>query len=310
MNYYGVDVSKDTLDIACDGRVVQIENKKSAIKSFIRKMPEGSMVAMEATNTYHIAIADACYAAGMQVYVVNPRITRHYREVMSLRGHNDRMDALTLSRFIKQEQKQLRQYVPKTPDQRRLHTLIRRRCKLVTVKVQVLQSLREVRELKAELNAVVERIEQVIAKIELMIEKLLDGNKDRERIKTIKSVGPVVSAALFSDLNTGEFQSADSFVAYYGLDPRPNDSGRVRGRRKISKQGQRLGRTLLYAAAMSATKTKAWKHLYQRCLDKGLSKVQSLVVIARKIARTAWSIYTHKTTFDPARIASAAKSLA
>jgi hypothetical protein len=35
---------------------------------------------------------------------------------------------------------------------------------------------------------------------------------------------------------------------------------------------------------------------------KGLSGIAALVNLALHIARTAWSIYTYKTEFDPARL--------
>jgi transposase len=151
--YYGVDASKDTLDIACEGKVVQIENNAAAIRSFVKSMPEGSYVGVEATNSYHLGVADICFGAGMRMFVVNPRVTRHYREVRSLRGHTDRMDAQTLALFIEREHSQLRPYLPKTPEQRRLETLIRRRSKLVGVKTQVRQSLQGVKEVGGELEA-------------------------------------------------------------------------------------------------------------------------------------------------------------
>jgi transposase len=302
MESYGVDVSKDTLDVACRGRVVQIENTRKAIRAFVRKMPAESMVAMEATNIYHLEMADECYRVGMQVYVVNPRVTRHYREVKSLRGHTDKMDALTLASFIEGEHDQLRAYIPKTTDQRRLQMLIRRRSKLVGIRTQLRHSLVGIKEVKGELEALMDRVDSLIAAMELLIDKLLDDDPDRKRIEGIAGVGSVVSAALVSDLRSVEFARADSFVAFYGLDPRPNQSGKYKGRRKLSKQGQRLGRTLLYNAAMAAVKTKIWAPIYKACLDRGLSKIESLVIIARKIARTAWSIYKHKTTFDPCRL--------
>lgn len=303
--YYGVDVSKDHLDVACDGRVERIENKKSAIRTFIRKMPCGSIVGMEATNTYHQEMADLCFTAGMRVYVVNPRVTRHYREVRSLRGHTDRLDALTISNFVERESDNLRAYEPLSVDQRRLRILIKRRCKLVSVKVQFIQSMREVKEVARELKAVVERMDKLIKKIETLIDMHLTDNQNRARIAGIVGVGQVVSAALTADLESGSFRSADAFVAFYGLDPRPNDSGRSKGRRRLSKQGQRLGRTLLFNAAMSAVTSKVWSYAYKACLDRGLTKIQSLIVIARKIARAAWSIYAHGTTFDPTRLSCA-----
>ena len=146
------------------------------------------------------------------------------------------------------------------------------------------------------------RINALIAKLELLIDKQLEGSAGRDRLETIAGIGPVVSSVLIADLSSCEFGSADAFVAFYGLDPAPNDSGKRTGRRKLSKQGDRLGRAMLYNAAMCGAKTKAWRPMYQGCLDRGLTKVQALVVVARKIARTAWSVYTHETTFDPYRL--------
>ncbi len=49
--------------------------------------------------------------------------------------------------------------------------------------------------------------------------------------------------------------------------------------------------------------TKAWKTFYEHQRAKGLSRIEALVVLAQRIARTAWSIYTHKTEFNPERVA-------
>lgn len=298
---YGVDVSQDRLDVACDGRVMQIDNDKKSIRSFAKKMPVGSFVALEATNIYHLAMADICHSYGMHVFVLNPRLTRRYREANGLRGHNDRMDALTIARYIEREREGLREYVPLSADQRRLRTLVRRRWKLVGMRTQAAESLGSMKELGRELKALLAKMDALIAKLELLIDKQLEGNTGRTRIATIKGVGPVVSAVLVADLDAYDFASADAFVAYYGLDPTPNDSGKRRGARKLSKQGQRLGRAMLYNAAMSAVRSKVWKPLYERCQERGLKKVQALIVVARKIAKCAWSIHKHNTTFDPNR---------
>ena len=61
-------------------------------------------------------------------------------------------------------------------------------------------------------------------------------------------------------------------------------------------------RRLLYLAALSAAKTKPWRPLYEHYRAKCLSSTAALVILARRIARTAWSIYTYKTEFDPARL--------
>ena len=107
--FYGVDVSKETLEIACGERVVRIDNEAKSIRLFARTIPEGSLVAMEATNTYHEEMARLWFAAGLRVYVINPRVTRRYREIMSLHGHTDEMDALAIGSYIEHHHDELRQ---------------------------------------------------------------------------------------------------------------------------------------------------------------------------------------------------------
>lgn len=97
-------------------------------------------------------------------------------------------------------------------------------------------------------------------------------------------------------------KSADAFVAFTGLDPRPDDSGQHRGKRRISKRGPSELRRLLYVAAMAAKKTRVWKALFEHYQEKGLSGTEAIVILARRIARTAWSMYTYKTDFGPARL--------
>jgi hypothetical protein len=47
---------------------------------------------------------------------------------------------------------------------------------------------------------------------------------------------------------------------------------------------------------MSAIKTKAWNPLYEHYRTRGWSTTASLVIIARKIARAAWSIHHDHST--------------
>ena len=158
----------------------------------------------------------------------------------------------------------------------------------------------------AELKALRKRFDQVIARIDQRVKELVEANPDRKQhvthLRTIYGVGPVVSAALVNTLERVPLKSADAFVAFTGLDPRPDDSGQHRGKRRLSKRGPSELRRLLYVAAMSAKKTNAWKPLFEHYRAKGLSTTAALVILAPRIARTAWSIYTYKTEFDPARL--------
>jgi hypothetical protein len=54
---------------------------------------------------------------------------------------------------------------------------------------------------------------------------------------------------------------------------------------------------------MSATRTLAWAPYYKAQRSKGLNSTAAIVVLARKMARVAFAICKHNTTFDPSRLA-------
>ncbi|WP_355662229.1 transposase, partial [Halomonas salifodinae] len=83
------------------------------------------------------------------------------------------------------------------------------------------------------------------------------------------------------------------------LDVRVRDSGTQRGRRKLTKQGDPEVRRLLYNAAMAAIRQPAWQATYQGYLVRGLKKTQALVIVARKLARIAFSLMKHEVDYCP-----------
>ena len=308
--YIGVDVSKDTLVSCGHGSGVRctLANQRRAIEAWLERLPAGSRIGMEATSVYHELLADLAHRKGMLVYVLNPKDVRHYAKGVGTRGKTDRVDAALIARYIAHEQAKLHAYRPASPEQRRLQRLLSRRAKLSRARASVQQSLQGLAGLKGPLRSLLERFDALIAAIDARIRELVGACPQRQaacqRLRSIKGVGPLVSPALLSALQHFVFQSADSFVAYTGLDPCADDSGKRSGRRRLSKHGPSELRRLLYLAAMAAVTSPAWKPLYQHHLAKGLSRTAALVIIARKIARTAWSVYTYNTTFDPKRLTS------
>ena len=95
--------------------------------------------------------------------------------------------------------------------------------------------------------------------------------------------------------------SADAVIAMTGFDPRPMDSGRKTGARRLSKRGPAELRRLLYVAAMSAARTSSWKPFYLAQRAKGLPTTAALVVLARKLVRVAFSLFKQQKLFDPLR---------
>ena len=305
----GADVAKDAIVVACsEGSfpVREVANQRTAALAFLKDLPAGSRIGVESTGTYHEVFAELAHQLGFPVFVLNPKDTHHYAKAVGLRGKTDRVDAELIARMIAHEHTKLYTWIPPTPQQREMNRLIKRRATLISLREAVEMSLHELDGFAADLKMLRTRFNQLIARIDLRVKALIEASPERKqhlaRLCTISGVGPVVGTALVNTLERVPVKSADAFVAFAGLDPRPDDSGQHRGKRRLSKRGPAELRRLLYLAALSAVKTKPWRSLYEQYRARGLSSTAALVILARRIARTAWSIYTYKTEFDPARL--------
>jgi len=305
----GADVAKDEIVVACsEGSfpVRKLANQRTALRAFLKSLPPGSRIGMESTGIYHELFANLAQELGFIVFVLNPKDARHYAKGVGMRGKTDRVDAELLARMIAHEHTKLYAWTPPTPEQHEIAQLLKRRAKLASLRAALGMSLKGVDGFCADPKALKKHFDQVIARIDQRVKELVEANPDRKQhvthLRTIYGVGPVVSTALVNTLERVPLKSADAFVAFTGLDPRPDDSGQHRGKRRLSKRGPSELRRLLFLAALSAAKTKVWHPLYERYREKGLSSTAVLVILARRIARTAWSMYTYKTEFDPARL--------
>jgi transposase len=306
----GADVAKDEILVACsEGSfpVRKLANQRTALLSFLKALPEGSRIGMESTGIYHELFARLAHKLGFIVYVLNPKDVRHYAKAVGTRGKTDRIDAELIARMLSKEYGDLHPWVPPTPEQREIDRLIKRRAKLSSLRQALGMSLKGMVGFSTDLKTLRQRFDQVIARIDQRINELVEANPDRKEhvthLSTIDGFGSVVSAAMVNSLERMPMKKADTFVAFTGLDPRPDESGQHQGKRRLSKRGPSELRRLLYLAALSAIKTKTWRPIYEHYRAKGLSSTAALVILARRLARIAWSMYTYKTEFDPERLA-------
>jgi transposase len=304
---YGVDVSKATLVVGEyeSGSMFTISNTPEQIARWLSSIAEGSIVAMEATGAYHQVLAALAHAARMRVYVLNPRALKHYAEAIGQRGKTDPVDTRMIARYAMHEQPKLLAWEPAAPGADKLAQLLQRRDRLVTACQMVSQSLAGVSVLKAQREQLLGSIKRMIRNTELLMRAQLAQAPHlaevHKRLTSIVGVGFVVAAQLVVALTRLRFARVESFIAYTGLDPRPDDSGQRRGRRRLSKRGPRLLRCRLYNAGMAAAHSKLFKPLYLALRSKGLRSTEAIVILARKIARIAFALYRSGQTFDAAK---------
>ena len=296
----GIDVAKEQLVIADwpAGELITLVNQPAAIRSWLATLPGLVRMAIEPTSHYHLALADLAQAAGHTVYLVNPRQLAHYREAVAVRHKSDPVDAVLLARYLAHEGAVLRPYEPQSPAARELWALLNRRATVVQARKQLEQSFREIRlstkALVSELNAVLRRIDR---RMQALIEQVgwLD---EYRRCRSIPGIGHLNAIALVTVFHRGAFSGLNAFVAFLGLDVRLRESGHFKGRRKLTKRGPAELRRLLYCAAKPARTYEPFARYHQRQLDKGLSRTAANCVLARKLARIAFSLMARQECFN------------
>lgn len=304
----GVDVSQQWLDYCrygCD-QVERIDNSRREIDRWLKSLPATAALAVEATNYYHELLVDRARHFGLAVYLISGYQLRHYAESLNTRMRNDAVDAQLLARFLDREIDALRPYQPKSPKHQQIVRLLKRRALVVKQIQQLRQSFEVLPQLNASVRSLVNHQRQLLKIIDGKAQRLarqLGWSDDLARLRSAPGIGPLNALALCAAFHSGDFTHRDPFIAYLGLDVRTKDSGQHRGRRKLTKKGPAECRRLLHNAAMAAVRTNDYfKSYYLKLQARSLSKTAALVAVARKIARLAFSLLRHRTTFQPTRL--------
>ena len=101
--YVGIDVSKDTMDVAVHGdqRHWSFTNDQygnGKILTMLRGLsPE--LVVLEATGSYEVPLAAELGIAGIPIAVVNPRQIRDFARSVGMLAKTDILDARIIARF-------------------------------------------------------------------------------------------------------------------------------------------------------------------------------------------------------------------
>jgi len=300
----GIDVAKESLSLyrLDTQQASTLANARSTILAWLKTLPADCALAIEATSTYHVLLADLAYQRGHRIYVIDGYRLSNYRKGIGGRVKNDQSDARLLARYLAHEQRQLRPWKPTCKAYRRLQVLLRRRATLIRSTTALRLSFAQDRQMARELKPVLERMKRLEVRLNEELNKALQEAglaEQAKRCQAIEGIGPLTAAALNLAFLRGSFRSSDAFIAFLGLDVRVKESGRYNGRRKLSKQGDSETRRLLYNAAMAASRTKAWQSRYQQYLQRGLKRTEALIILARKLARIAFALMKTQQPYRP-----------
>jgi transposase len=280
--------------------------------------PSATLVVLEATGSYWVALAVALHSAGYQVAVVNPAHVHNYAKSLPRRSKTDRLDAQLLTQFGLE--RKLETWTPPPEVYHDLRQRLVARDGLLTMRGYPLgvarNQLHALEQWPVRVAAVQQQMVQVIESLdeqvrtleEAIAEVLADGAwaASAAHLQSIPGLGLVTAAWLVvGTVNFTTCATAEAAAHDAGLAPMERESGSsVRGRPSIGHGGNRRVRTALYMATLSAARyNPVIKRFYTRLREAGTLWVKPTKVArcaaARKMMHLAFAVVTKGQDFDP-----------
>ena len=302
IDYVGVDVSKQHLDLALPGsRVVRVPNTAAGMAQLLRRLAGLSrpQLVCEATGSYTRLLARELGRHGIAFSRVNPRQVRSLARAGGQLAKTDAIDAGLVLRFA-----QLMQPPPAPapdPVALELADLVRRRRQLVDM-LAVEKQRREHPEAPHVLASIDEHIgflaDRVAALDQAIAGRIAAAPELEQRaglLRSIPGIGRTTAAVLIAEMpelgRIGNKQAA----ALAGVAPFVRDSGSLRGQAHIG--GGRLSvRCALYMATITAIRANPpLKAFYKRLRQEGKPAKLAIVAAMRKLIITANAVLANNT---------------
>ena len=310
---FGIDVRKDTLDIACLADqatcVRQIANTNEAILNWLENIdPHTSLCVLEPTGSYSARLVYHLQEKGIAVSLVNPNQSAGFAQAQGIISKNDRQAARTLALMgrtldlplypkqdaMRQQRKQLLNAL----------TALKKQRQMLKNQLHALQQYPLIQPTAQQAyEQTLETIEQQIDQLKEQLEELSDEEHQRmlKRMETVVGIGQTSAQALLLAIGSFTyFQHARQVSKFLGLVPSSHFSGTsvfIRGR--ISKKGCSEVRANLYMAARSAIRFNlACKDLYERLRAKGKPHKQAMVAVMNKLVKQIFGCVVNNTDFD------------
>lgn len=302
----GVDVAKQTLDIAIDERKhFTIDNQENKFSKLINSIVDADnvCVVMEATGGYERKLVNFLLSKEIAVSVVNAKRVRDYAKAIGQHAKNDRIDAQVIRQYAEMTQPKL---CPQQSDSAiQLDALIKRRDQLVKQRVAEKHHLEaathpdSIRSIKKFIKVFDKEIELIETKIKKLIETDQSLKKQMKRLTLVTGIGDITAATLLALLPELGQLSNKQICALVGVAPFCKDSGMMKGHRAIWG-GRALIRSTLYMATLSAVHhNKPIKIFYQRLIANGKLKKVALVACMRKLLTILNSMTKNNTEWNP-----------
>ena len=122
-----------------------------------------------------------------------------------------------------------------------------------------------------------------------------------EILKSFCAIGDASALGLLVEIGAVQrFRSAKKLASFFGLHPKFKISGDGTSGMRMSKEGRKAPRAILYMVAMAAINHNPLiREVYQHNLAKGKCSMDAMGVCMHKILRIIYGMLKHNQAFDP-----------
>lgn len=305
MTYIGVDVSKDSLDVALHGvkNVMHVGNDEVGIQKIMRLAVKrnAALVCFEATGGYEVKLWMALTEAGLNPAPSNPRMVRHFAQSAGRLAKTDSIDARVIADYACAMQPRITPF----PDTDVLKETAARRSQLIGMITAEKNRLKITRNkvLKEDIQTNIEWLQAKLEKIDKELEAGIKASpawKDKDLLlQSVPGVGKILSTCLIAQLPELGTLNSKRIAALVGVAPLNHDSGNSHGKRSPWGGRSRV-RAALYMATLAATRCNpVIRPFYSRLCAAGKLKKVALIACMRKLLIILNAMVKNNTLWQP-----------
>lgn len=290
-NYWGIDVSKNWLDISTDSKISRVDQTEAAFEDFLSKNDaneKSTLITLESTGGYEQLAVDYFSKKGFTIHIAHPTKVKSFARAKGRLAKTDQIDAKVLreyGRFI--DSSEIRDLPSKIT--RELHALSSRLEQLKEMHHQ--ESCRQgiaseqltKQSIKIILTAIKDEIKKIETEILGKIESLPELKEKYDLLRTMKGVGATLAMTLISSVPELGVANKKEIAALIGVAPITNQSGQKTGK-AMTRYGRHGVRKILYMGALVGCRhNNKLKCFYEKLINAGKPKKVAIVAVMRKM---------------------------
>lgn len=320
----GIDIAKDSFVAAFTvlliGQIIKykgikkFKNNRNGFEEFFIWCEEfqetGLLInfTMEATGIYYESLAYFLFEKEQVIHVLLPNKAKKFAESLNIKSKTDKIDSKMLGRMG--VERVLEKWVLSSKVYRRLRTLSRERQQLVKERTRIKNQLHAeehtgdpikttIGRMKNHITYFDKQINSIEKELEIVVSKDTYLSEKVKKITTVPGlafrtvVGVIAEVQGFVNIS-----SIRQLSSYAGYDISIKESGKWKGKARISKKGNSHIRQILYMPSLSAIQhSETYKSFYERLNEKKQNGLISGTAVQRKLLGLIYTLWKNDSTY-------------